>query len=200
MPAACARLHQLEVIRSEQADEDGWLLQVDLPIAEAEKLAASADGAPIRAAAGETAGVVRQRPGWGAGRWPAAHRAGGRDIRLSSAVQRAGSSPHRHADVHPHRRRLNAQSAALGQRLQQASLQLVTAESCSGGWIAKCMTDIAGSSAFFDCGMVVYSYEAKQRLLGVRADWSSSVRSAAKPCWKWCPVRWSIPVPASPWR
>jgi len=44
---------------------------------------------------------------------------------------------------------LNAQSAALGQRLQQASLQLVTAESCSGGWIAKCMTDIAGSSAFF---------------------------------------------------
>lgn len=65
---------------------------------------------------------------------------------------------------------LNAQSAALGQRLQQASLQLVTAESCSGGWIAKCMTDIAGSSAFFDCGMVVYSYEAKQRLLGVRAQ------------------------------
>ncbi|HBC50968.1 MAG TPA: GTPase HflX [Stenotrophomonas maltophilia] len=44
-----ACLHQLEVIRSEQADEDGWLLQVDLPIAEAEKLAASADGAPIRA-------------------------------------------------------------------------------------------------------------------------------------------------------
>lgn len=58
----------------------------------------------------------------------------------------------------------------VGQRLQQASLQLVTAESCSGGWIAKAMTDIAGSSAFFDCGMVVYSYEAKQRLLGVRAQ------------------------------
>lgn len=57
-----------------------------------------------------------------------------------------------------------------GQRLQQASLQLVTAESCSGGWIAKCMTDVACSSAFFDCGMVVYSYEAKQRLLGVRAQ------------------------------
>ncbi len=57
----------------------------------------------------------------------------------------------------------------VGQRLQQASLQLVTAESCSGGWIAKAMTDVAGSSAFFDSGMVVYSYEAKQRLLGVRA-------------------------------
>ena len=63
---------------------------------------------------------------------------------------------------------LNTLAAALGERLQQASLQLVTAESCSGGWIAKSMTDIAGSSAFFDCGMVVYSYEAKQGLLGVR--------------------------------
>jgi len=56
-----------------------------------------------------------------------------------------------------------------GDALQAAGLQLATAESCSGGWIAKCMTDIAGSSAFFDCGMAVYSYEAKQRLLGVQA-------------------------------
>jgi nicotinamide-nucleotide amidase len=65
---------------------------------------------------------------------------------------------------------LGALASDVGQRLQKASLQLVTAESCSGGWIAKAMTDIAGSSAFFDCGMVVYSYEAKQRLLGVRAQ------------------------------
>ncbi|QSQ54273.1 GTPase HflX [Xanthomonas translucens pv. undulosa] len=43
-----SQLHQLQVIRSEQADEDGWLLQVDIPITEAERLAASADGAPIR--------------------------------------------------------------------------------------------------------------------------------------------------------
>jgi len=43
-----ARLHQLEVIRSEQADEEGWLIEVDIPIAEAEKLAASDDGAVIR--------------------------------------------------------------------------------------------------------------------------------------------------------
>lgn len=78
----------------------------------------------------------------------------------------------------------------VGQRLQQAALQLVSAESCSGGWIAKAMTDVAGSSAFFDCGMVVYSYEAKQRLLGVRAHtWNSSARSAVKRCWKWSPAR-----------
>ena len=35
-------------------------------------------------------------------------------------------------------------ASELGQTLRLAQLQLVTAESCSGGWIAKCMTDIAG--------------------------------------------------------
>ena len=56
---------------------------------------------------------------------------------------------------------LAALASELGRKLQLAGLQLVTAESCSGGWIAKCMTDIAGSSAFFDCGMAVYSYEVR---------------------------------------
>lgn len=46
--------------------------------------------------------------------------------------------------------------------------RLVTAESCTGGWIAKVLTDVPGSSDWFDCGMVAYSYEAKQGLLGVR--------------------------------
>ncbi|MBO9857488.1 MULTISPECIES: ribosome rescue GTPase HflX [Xanthomonas] len=44
-----SRLHQLEVVRSEQSDEDGWLLEVDLPMVEAERLAAGQDGAPLRA-------------------------------------------------------------------------------------------------------------------------------------------------------
>ena len=55
-----------------------------------------------------------------------------------------------------------------GARLRAAHLTLVTAESCTGGWIAKTVTDIAGSSAWFDCGLAAYSYEAKQALLGVR--------------------------------
>ena len=55
-----------------------------------------------------------------------------------------------------------------GERLRANRDMLVTAESCTGGWIAKVVTDIAGSSAWFDCGMAVYSYEAKQALLGVR--------------------------------
>ncbi|MFT4197537.1 MAG: CinA family protein [Pseudoxanthomonas sp.] len=58
-------------------------------------------------------------------------------------------------------------AAALGQRLRAGNHRLVTAESCTGGWIAKTVTDIAGSSDWFDCGMVAYSYEAKQALLGV---------------------------------
>lgn len=63
---------------------------------------------------------------------------------------------------------LDAMAKALGERLLSMRQMLVTAESCTGGWIAKCMTDVAGSSAWFDCGMVAYSYEAKQALLAVR--------------------------------
>ncbi|NHF68106.1 ribosome rescue GTPase HflX [Xanthomonas hortorum] len=44
-----SRLHQLEVVRNEQSDEDGWLLDVDLPMVEAERLAATEDGTPLRA-------------------------------------------------------------------------------------------------------------------------------------------------------
>ncbi|PPU78664.1 MULTISPECIES: CinA family protein [Xanthomonas] len=57
---------------------------------------------------------------------------------------------------------------ALSTQLRAARERLVTAESCTGGWIAKAMTDIAGSSDWFDCGIVAYSYEAKQALLRVR--------------------------------
>ena len=48
---------------------------------------------------------------------------------------------------------------------------LATAESCTGGWIAKYCTDLPGSSRWFDRGFVAYSYLAKQDQLGViRAD------------------------------
>jgi nicotinamide-nucleotide amidase len=57
---------------------------------------------------------------------------------------------------------------ALGRNMIAGHHTLVTAESCTGGWIAKTVTDIPGSSAWFDCGLAAYSYEAKQALLGVR--------------------------------
>jgi len=47
---------------------------------------------------------------------------------------------------------------------------VATAESCTGGWIAKALTDIAGSSQWFAEGFVTYSNEAKRRRLGV--PWS----------------------------
>ena len=55
-----------------------------------------------------------------------------------------------------------------GEHLRGRHDSLVTAESCTGGWIAKTVTGISGSSDWFDSGMVAYSYEAKQALLGVR--------------------------------
>ncbi|MGV8959152.1 MAG: CinA family protein [Stenotrophomonas sp.] len=56
----------------------------------------------------------------------------------------------------------------LGERLRAGRDRVATAESCTGGWIAKAMTGVPGSSDWFDSGMVAYSYEAKQALLGVR--------------------------------
>ncbi|WP_462321846.1 nicotinamide-nucleotide amidase [Halochromatium sp.] len=65
---------------------------------------------------------------------------------------------------------LVALATELGQCLQASGDRLVTAESCTGGWIAKCITDIAGSSAWLERGFVTYSNEAKQEMLGVSAD------------------------------
>ena len=62
---------------------------------------------------------------------------------------------------------LHAAAVRLGERLRGSRHALVTAESCTGGWIAKAITDVPGSSRWFDCGMVAYSYEAKQAMLGV---------------------------------
>ncbi|MBV8853263.1 MAG: nicotinamide-nucleotide amidohydrolase family protein [Sinobacteraceae bacterium] len=47
--------------------------------------------------------------------------------------------------------------------------RLATAESCTGGWIAKVCTDLPGSSRWFECGFVTYSNAAKIRDLGVAA-------------------------------
>ena len=58
----------------------------------------------------------------------------------------------------------------LGARLKGAGAKLVTAESCTGGWAAQVVTSVAGSSAWFECGFVTYSNQAKRELLGVRDD------------------------------
>jgi nicotinamide-nucleotide amidase len=48
--------------------------------------------------------------------------------------------------------------------------KMATAESCTGGWIAKCCTDVAGSSEWFEHGFVSYSYDAKELMLGISHD------------------------------
>jgi nicotinamide-nucleotide amidase len=58
----------------------------------------------------------------------------------------------------------------VGERLVASRQILATAESCTGGWAAQAVTAIAGSSDWFDRGFVTYSNEAKQEMLGVRAD------------------------------
>lgn len=65
---------------------------------------------------------------------------------------------------------LIALSAATGAWLAARGWTLVTAESCTGGWIAQVVTETAGSSAWFECGFVTYSNAAKEALLGVSAQ------------------------------
>ena len=63
--------------------------------------------------------------------------------------------------------RLEALSRAVGDHLQARGWRLATAESCTGGWVAEVVTATAGSSAWFDCGFITYSNDAKCALLGV---------------------------------
>jgi nicotinamide-nucleotide amidase len=58
-------------------------------------------------------------------------------------------------------------AGAVGRHLAARTAKLVTAESCSGGWIAKACTDVAGSSEWFLGGIVAYANPLKTALLGV---------------------------------
>lgn len=60
-------------------------------------------------------------------------------------------------------------AARVGQALQARGLLLATAESCTGGGVAQAVTEIAGSTGWFDCGFVTYSNASKTALLDVPA-------------------------------
>ncbi len=62
---------------------------------------------------------------------------------------------------------LSRLASRVGRRLLADGLCVTTAESCTGGWIAKALTDVAGSSQWFSEGFVTYSNESKVRRLGV---------------------------------
>jgi len=65
---------------------------------------------------------------------------------------------------------MNALARKVGEALTARGCKLVTAESCTGGWVAMALTAIAGSSDWFERGYVTYSNEAKREALGVSAD------------------------------
>ena len=58
----------------------------------------------------------------------------------------------------------------VSKKLHERNLFLVTAESCTGGWLAKQITDLAGSSSIFDRGFVTYSNDSKREMLGVQKN------------------------------
>jgi nicotinamide-nucleotide amidase len=71
-------------------------------------------------------------------------------------------------DIHvPNDAELAGEVTELASRLTRLGWTLSTAESCTGGWIAKCCTDRAGSSDWFERGFVTYSNKAKTEMLGV---------------------------------
>jgi nicotinamide-nucleotide amidase len=57
----------------------------------------------------------------------------------------------------------------VGQALQARGLLLATAESCTGGGVGQAVTEVAGSSDWFDCGFITYSNASKTALLDVPA-------------------------------
>jgi len=78
-------------------------------------------------------------------------------------------------------RALQALAERAGKLLLAASRRVATAESCTGGWVAKCLTDIAGSSQWFERGYVTYSNLAKQHSLGVAASVIDTFGAVSRP-------------------
>ncbi|MEX0424522.1 nicotinamide-nucleotide amidase [Providencia rettgeri] len=67
-------------------------------------------------------------------------------------------------------KRLETLSIQVGLKLKEQGKTVTTAESCTGGWVAKVLTDISGSSDYFQRGFVTYSNEAKHQMIGVKDE------------------------------
>lgn len=72
----------------------------------------------------------------------------------------------------------------VGKILLQKEETVSCAESCTGGYIAHLFTSVPGSSRYFDGGVVSYSYEVKERLLGVKSETLNSVGAVSEECVK----------------
>ena len=72
-------------------------------------------------------------------------------------------------------------SERVGLALKARGASITTAESCTGGWIAKVITDIAGSSSWFERGFVTYSNEAKSQMIGVKPETLAAHGAVSEP-------------------
>jgi len=77
---------------------------------------------------------------------------------------------------------VDPEAEELGRRLSEKQAFLAVAESCTGGLIAKRVTDIAGSSGWFERGLIVYSNRAKQDLLGISGDLLEQFGAVSREC------------------
>ena len=77
---------------------------------------------------------------------------------------------------------MDPEAEELGRRLGEKRAFLAVAESCTGGLVAKRITDIAGSSNWFERGLVVYSNPSKQDLLGVAPDLLQQFGAVSREC------------------
>ncbi|HUR40657.1 MAG TPA: CinA family protein [Verrucomicrobiae bacterium] len=77
---------------------------------------------------------------------------------------------------------MRASTEELGRLLTARQAFLAVAESCTGGLVAKRITDIAGSSAWFERGFVTYSNASKRELLGVSQDVLDRVGAVSREC------------------
>jgi len=76
---------------------------------------------------------------------------------------------------------LRALAERAGGLLLASRRRAATAESCTGGWVAKCLTDVPGSSQWFERGYVTYSNSAKQQSIGVSAELITSFGAVSRP-------------------
>jgi nicotinamide-nucleotide amidase len=76
---------------------------------------------------------------------------------------------------------LRALAGQAGALLLASGRRIATAESCTGGWVAKCLTDIAGSSQWFERGYVTYSNQAKVQSIGVADSVIATFGAVSRP-------------------
>jgi len=76
---------------------------------------------------------------------------------------------------------LRTLAGQVGAQLLTRQQHVAVAESCTGGWVAKCLTDIPGSSGWFERGYVTYSNAAKEQALGVAASVIETFGAVSRP-------------------